>query len=313
MSIIILYILIIFILCFCYLRLNIRENLENDNDYKKYFGQCIGPNCNKKKTGDSKDCIGGWLPWSKELVDKSTREIRNVCKKTNDLDLPVFYRSYKIITPERFGGEPCKYKNGEIQDIDCNLPKPDDCLEIRARYYGTEEPTIEQIKSKCNMGNCIPAKKVTASCDSDIIEEGTGLNRSVKKRCPWICDPRLAINGDGINTCRYDIHCSSCVPRQSIDNTNCGDAINCPNPNAPDGCGYYNLKRSGINIEQIDLTDRDVNDYPNVESIPDYKSYVEADEDIFTANNYYDKIKIDKPDIYKASSCYYPYNSMYEL
>lgn len=314
MGIIILYILIIFIIYFCYLKLNIRENLENDDAYKKYFGRCVGPNCAKSEIVKKNDCIGGWLPWSDEKVDPSTREIRNQCRKTSELDYPVYYRSYKVLNPAREDGLDCLYSDNEMQDIDCNLPKPDDCLEIRARYYGKENPSIEEMKEKCEMKNCIPATKLTSSCDSNIIEEGVGINKSVKKRCPWICDPMLALNGDGINSCQYDYHCSKCSPKKIIDDTNCGEAIQCPNSNSSDGCGYFAQKKTDIASATLpNFNSITPNEYPIIKAIPDYKKYVDNDGDVFFANNYYDKIKIDKPDIYKASSCYYPYNSMYEL
>ena len=312
MSMIILYIFIIFILYFCYLKLNIRENLENDDGYKNYFGQCVGPNCANYITEQNNDCIGGWLPWSDEIVDKSTREIRNECKKTSDIDFPVYYRSYKVIKPS-IDGIDCPYSNNEMQDIDCNIPKPDDCLEIRARYYGKENPLTEEMKEKCKMANCIPATKLTSSCDSNIIEEGAGLNRSIKKRCPWICDPNLALNGDGINSCQYDYHCSKCAPKKIIDNTNCGEELDCPNPNAPDGCGYYAQKKDIGEATLSNFNSVTENEYPIIESIPDYKKHMEDDEDVFIANNYYDKIKIKKPDIYKSGFYYSPYNSIYQL
>ena len=64
MSIIILYILVFFIMYLCYLNLYVRENLVNDDEWRKYFKKCDGENCEMKSVVNNIDCKGGWLPWS---------------------------------------------------------------------------------------------------------------------------------------------------------------------------------------------------------------------------------------------------------
>ena len=98
---------------------NLKENLENIN------------------------CIGGWLPWQK------------TGKKTNcgSISKPKWVdnerRTYKIIKHVNAdaGGIDCEKDDGDTEDISCNKPKPDDCLVIRARYYGSQSPT-EEVKKE---------------------------------------------------------------------------------------------------------------------------------------------------------------------
>jgi len=268
-----------------YFNLHLQENLENIN------------------------CIGGWLPWRK--TGEKTCCQKETCKDDDLIDNEM--RTYKIIQPVNTdaGGINCEKADGDKEDISCNNPKPDDCLAIRARYYGFEDPSVEQIKERCNMGNCIPAENVTANCDGKLIliDAGT-INENVGKRCPWICDPKKYKQGDGINTCLYDSDCAKCSPKNLFDRTNCGNKTVCPNPLAEDGCG---IKR-GIDDFVMDINDIEDLDITEDKKYfkKDYSKYIKPKKKDQTYNKYNLK-KPEPPSLYKALYDYIPFNAIHSF
>jgi len=278
---IIIFLCILILIYIFWVNLHLQENLENIN------------------------CIGGWLPWQK------TGEKTNCGSGLKPLLVENERRTYKIIKPVNTGGIDCEKNNGDTEDISCNKPKPDDCLVIRARYYGTENPTVDQMKEKCNMGNCIPAKNITANCDGNLILIGAGsINEKVGKRCPWICD-NSGNNGDGINTCLYNSHCSKCSPKNLFDRTNCGNNSPCPNPLAEDGCG---IKR-GVDDYVLDINNNEEENLEITEdkkSFNDYSKYIKPKKKGKTYNKY-NLQKPDPPPLYKALYDYIPFNSMHSF
>ena len=167
------------------------------------------------------------------------------------------------------------------------------------------------------MGNCIPATKVTANCDGNIIKKGSGLYETTGKRCPWICDPTKMNDGDGITTCKYDYHCKNCTPINFIDNTNCGEIVECPNPGAKDGCGVYkpiikyldkDIKYSGSRLQQDIEIITDSIDYNKK-----YNKYNRENYRIDNINNYYNLEEPEKKPIYKSPFSYGPFNSIYNF
>lgn len=250
-----------------------------------------------KENFSSIDCQGGWLPWNKNQITD--------CSQVTGL--PLETRTYRVIKDAGRNGSDCPFNNGRKQDISCNEPKPDDCLVIRARYYASSNPTEESKKDKCNMGNCIPATNVTANCDSSLLDDG-GKN---KKRCPWICDPKKKLQGDGINTCSYDKDCEKCSPRKLFDRTNCGEKVVCPNRNAEDGCGYYNTIDYDIsNNPIISQKDLEITEQKNFQK--DYSKYIKP----LKESNTYNKYNLQKPDpppLYKGLYDYIPFNSIHSF
>jgi hypothetical protein len=293
---ILIFLLILAIIYLIYLNPNIKEGLDEDS---------------------SKNCIGGWLPWS--TIDVSGSEICNT-------------RTYKVLTPAKNGGVDCPYKNDERQELPCNVPKPDDCISIRFRYYGVidspkifsidasgieaKKNKIEEERKMCKMENCIPATKVTSNCDSNIMKYSDGMTQHVFKRCPWVCDPKKSNDGDGINSCRYDSDCKKCSPINLIDNTNCGLEVKCPNYGAPDGCGYYGTRdtstRATSSSSNNNIGSRLLEDIKIIESkeIDKEGKPIEMRPNI---NNYYDLNDNKNSDIYKSTNCYKPYNSLYNF
>ena len=280
MNIIIFVCILIFIIWF---NLHLQENLENIN------------------------CIGGWKPWNKTGKKTNCGSI----SKPNWIDNERrIYKITKYVNAEA-GGIDCRNDDGDMEDISCNKPKPDDCLEIRARYYGNENPTVEQMKEKCNMGNCIPAKNMSANCDGNLIIIGAGtINEKVGKRCPWICDPKKKLQGDGVNTCLYDSDCKKCSPKNLFDSTNCGNDVLCPNSLAKDGCGIkmgIDDYVMGVNdIEELEITE-DEKYFKQ-----DYSKYIKPKQKPKTYNKY-NLQKPDPPPLYKALYDYIPFNSMHSF
>jgi len=236
------------------------------------------------------DCQGGWLPWQKtQTMD---------CSQVTGL--PLVSRSYKIIKESESNGSDCPFPDGERQEIPCNNPRPDDCLEIRARYYGSSNPTNESKKNKCNMKNCIPPTNMTTKCDGGFISEG----ENISKRCPWICDPKKKLQGDGINSCSYDTDCSKCSPRKLFDRTNCGEKVGCPNPMADDGCGYIIDTDFSVSENPIILKDKE----NTVEIKQDYSKYIKP----IKKSEIYNKYNLQTP-LYKGLYDYVPFNSIHSF
>ena len=252
---------------------------------------------NLKEKFSNSDCQGGWLPWQKtQTMD---------CSQVTGL--PLDARSYKIIKEPESNGSDCPFPDGKRQEIPCNNPRPDDCLEIRARYYGSSNPTDESKKNKCNMKNCIPPTNMTANCDGGFIGEG----ENISKRCPWVCDPKKKLQGDGINRCSYDTDCAKCSPRKLFDRTNCGEKVDCPNPMADDGCGYYNIIDTDFSVSEnpIILDEKVIIDE---EIKQDYSKYIKP----IKKKEIYNKYNLQTPSpspLYKGLYDYIPFNSMHSF
>ena len=254
-----------------------------------------------KENFTSNDCQGGWLPWKKNQITD--------CSQVTGL--PLYSRTYRVIKGAESNGSDCPFYNGKKQEISCNEPKPDDCLAIRSRYYSSSNPTEETKKNKCNMDNCIPATNLTANCDSNLIliNEGT-IDEKVGKRCPWICDPKKKLQGDGINSCSYDTDCAKCSPRKLFDRTNCGEKISCPNPLAMDGCGFSNIIDYDISDNPILPEDLEITEEKFFKK--DYSKYIKPIKKDKTYNKY-NLQKPSPPPLYKSLYDYIPFNSMHSL
>jgi len=265
-----------------------------------------------KENFTSNDCQGGWLPWQKtgEKTCCQENEEGQDCKYEDLIENES--RSYKVIKVAESNGSDCPFYNGKKKDISCNEPKPDDCLTIRSRYYSSSNPTEETKKNKCNMDNCIPPTNLTANCDSNLIsiDEGT-IDEKVGKRCPWICDPKKKLQGDGINSCSYDKDCAKCSPRKLFDRTNCGEKISCPNPLADDGCGFSNIIDYNISDNPIILPeDLEITDEKFFKQ--DYSKYIKPLKKGKTYNKY-NLQKPSPPPLYKSLYDYIPFNSMHSF
>jgi len=260
-------------------------------------------NLHLKEKFSNIDCQGGWLPWQKKENKKCD----------NDTGLPLFSRSYKIIKLPENNGSDCPFYNGKKQDISCNKPKPDDCLEIRARYYNSSDPTEEMKIKKCNMDNCIPPKFVNANCSNGlIIVNKGGINEKISKRCPWICDPKKKLQGDGINSCSYDSDCAKCSPINLFDNTSCGDTVACPNPLADDGCGYYNIIDGESDLSKNLIVENSELEIIQDNLKKDYSKYIKPIKKDKTYNKY-NLQKPDPPKLYKSLYDYIPFNSVHSF
>ncbi len=325
MSIIILYILVFFIMYLCYLNLYVRENLVNNDEWRKYFKKCDGENCEMKPVVGNIDCKGDWLPWSlpdfnslnnnsKKTLGENSYEF---CKPKNqggrfEEVWPSIRRQYRIVQPRRNQGKECNYEDGAIQIKTICDKLDDDCIDIRKSYYNTENPSFEEMSEKCQMENCIPPTKITSNCDGDITYNNENGTR--EKRCPWICDPKRKKMGDGVNSCIFDSDCRKCTPDRLISKTNCGEKITCPNTRASDGCGSYN--NTEIDFFWIDREKQEKEKEQEQEKVlpvswEEYKKYSSDRKRDSNINNLYNTEKREPSPLYKSVYDYSPYNSLH--